>query len=233
MYPLSPRTANYVEAMIREGDDFDYNSWLEQVQAKEAQANRRLAPSNSSQVASAVTQNKIKASHSWQPAHYATRPSMVRTTPMPRTAARPGPVASGTSSKDRLRRRLEKVQVAWREFQANRARDAVYDYLHAVFAIVVHFKVRRRTKRLLRHAFRFADLPFVQDADPFAAVIRCTSGDAANNKLMSKWARALRYAAKRKPANMQLKVFMKAAGGVNGCAAGYADRRRTHPRCCG
>jgi hypothetical protein len=120
--------------------------------------------------------------------------------------------------------------VAWSEFQANRARDAVYDYLQAVFAIVMHFKVRRRTKRLSRHAFNFADLPFDRSADPFTAVIRCTSGDAANNKLMSKWARALRYAAKRKPANMQLKVFMKDAGGVNRCAARYASWRYRHQR---
>jgi hypothetical protein len=60
----------------------------------------------------------------------------------------------------RLRRWLEKVRVAWDDFQASRARDAVYDYLEAVFAVVMHYKVRRRTNRLLRHAFAYADLPF-------------------------------------------------------------------------
>jgi hypothetical protein len=76
---------------------------------------------------------------------------------------------------------------------------------------------------LLRHAFEFADLRFDNDADPFTAVIRCTCGNTADNKMISKWARALRYAAKRKPADMQLKAFMKHAGGVNECAAGYAE----------
>jgi hypothetical protein len=60
-------------------------------------------------------------------------------------------------------------------FQANRARDAVYGYLEAVFAIVSHYKTRRKTNKLLRHAFRFANLPFEKAADPFTAVIRCTS----------------------------------------------------------
>ena len=36
----------------------------------------------------------------------------------------------------------------------------MYEYLAAVFAIVTHYKVRRRTNRLLRHAFKFANLPF-------------------------------------------------------------------------
>jgi hypothetical protein len=51
-----------------------------------------------------------------------------------------------------------------------------------------------------------------QKADPFAAVIRCTSGDAADNKMISKWSRASRYAARRKPPQMRLKAFMKEVG---------------------
>jgi hypothetical protein len=71
--------------------------------------------------------------------------------------------------------------------------------LLAVFAIVLHFKLRRRTKKLLRQAFKPAKLRFDKNADPFAAIIRCTSGNAVDNKMISKWARALRYAAWRKP----------------------------------
>ena len=47
-------------------------------------------------------------------------------------------------------------------------------YLEAVSAIVEHYKLRRKTKKLLRHAFKFAGLPFDKDADPFTAIIRCT-----------------------------------------------------------
>ena len=100
-------------------------------------------------------------------------------------------------NKLRFRRRLEKIRDAWDDFQASRARDAVYGYLEAVFAIVEHYKVRRKTKKLLRHAFKFADLPFDKNADPFTAVIRCTSEDI-DSKTISKWARALRYVARCK-----------------------------------
>jgi hypothetical protein len=78
---------------------------------------------------------------------------------------------------------------AWNDFQASRARDAVYGYLEAVFAIVAHHKVRRKTKKLLRHAFEFAELPFDKNANAFSAVIRCTCDDNADDKAISKWAR--------------------------------------------
>ena len=101
----------------------------------------------------------------------------------------------------------------------------MYGYLEAVFAIVEHYKVRRRTKRLLRHAFKFANLPFDKNADPFTAVIRCTCDDDVDSKTISKWARALRYVAHCKKPRTPLKAFMKEAGGVNACADMYAKCR--------
>jgi hypothetical protein len=107
----------------------------------------------------------------------------------------------------------------------------VYGYLATVFSIVAHYRVRRRTKRLLRHAFEFADLPFDKQADPFAAVIHCTSDDSVDSKTISKWARALRYAASSKKSETALKTFMKEAGGVNACADRYAKLfGRSHRR---
>jgi len=38
---LSPRTADYVSALVREGDKFDYCKWLQRVREEEAQAKRR------------------------------------------------------------------------------------------------------------------------------------------------------------------------------------------------
>jgi hypothetical protein len=134
--------------------------------------------------------------------------------------------AKSQTPKVRLRRWLEKVRRAWGEFQGSRARDAVYGYLEAVFAIVEHYRVRPRTNRLLRHAFEFANLPFDKNADAFGAVIRCTCGDASDNKTISKWARALRYAAQCKKPDIGLSTFMKQSGGVNACADRYAKLRR-------
>jgi hypothetical protein len=126
------------------------------------------------------------------------------------------------SSGTRIKGRFEKIRDARDDFQASRARDAVYGYLEVVFAIVAHYKVRRRTKKLLKRAFQFAELPCDKKADPFTAIIRCTCGDAADGKTISKWARALRYVAHCKVPPEQLEKFVKEAGGVNACADKYA-----------
>jgi hypothetical protein len=98
----------------------------------------------------------------------------------------------------------------------------VYGYLGAVFDTVMHYKMGRRTKKLLRQAFTFADLPFDITADPFSAVIRCTCDDNIDSNTISKRARALRYAARSKEPAVRLRTFMKRAGGVNACADLYA-----------
>jgi hypothetical protein len=218
---MSARTAKYVETLIREGDNFDYDQWLKRMREQEAETNQRSAALNLGQAAAKIG-NPVKVSHVGRGA----ASPMMRSLPVPRAVRQSGQPLRGTTSAERLRRWLEKVQGAWQEFQGNRARDAVYDYLEAVFAIVLHYKVRRRTKRLLRAAFRFADLRFDKSADPFMAVIRCTCGGAADNKLISKWARALRYAGKCKPPEMRLTEFIKANGGLNECTRQLVSQRK-------
>jgi hypothetical protein len=208
---LSPRTANSVAALIRQGDNFDYFKWLQKVREEESQAK---------QIPATFTSGKIIASEIDPPIGTADcRSASLNSGPAPMTRAAPLPKARShreprdKTSRARLRRRLEKIRDAWDDFQASRARDAVYGYLEAVVAIVEHYKVRRRTNRLLRHAFKFANLPFDRNADPFTAVIRCTCDGAADNKIISKWARALRYVAHCKKPRTRLKTFMKKAGG--------------------
>jgi hypothetical protein len=41
---MSPRSAKYVEALIREGNNFGYQKWLQQVREEEAEANRANTP---------------------------------------------------------------------------------------------------------------------------------------------------------------------------------------------
>ena len=40
--PLSPRTAKYVAALMREGDNFEYDKWLQGVREEEAEATQAL-----------------------------------------------------------------------------------------------------------------------------------------------------------------------------------------------
>jgi hypothetical protein len=223
---LSPRTAKYVQAMIREGDNFDYFKWLQKVRDEEAQAKQVEAASPSGELAPAET-DKPKGTPG---DHHARRNPALRLIPetirVPRAKYQPYRQTRGITPKARLRRWLEKVHGAWDDFQASRTRDAVYGYLEAVFAIVEHFRVRRRTTKLLRHAFEFAELSLDKNADPFSAVIRCTCGNAVDTKMISKWGRALRYAGRRKEPETRLKTFMKNIGGVNACADRYARLKR-------
>jgi hypothetical protein len=231
---MSPRTAKYVEAMIREGDNFDYDRWLQQARQEEAEPKQAKAAGTLGELAAAKIDNPVSTSDGQHVRPNSALPLIRKTTRVSRAPRRPHCRAKNQTPKARLRRWLEKVRRARGEFQASRRRDAVYDFLEAIFAIVQHYKVRRRTKRLLRHAFEFANLPFDKNADPFSAVIRCTSGTTADSKTISKWARALRYASRRREPDMRLKTFMKKAGGVNVCANLYAKhlgrghRRRNH-----
>jgi hypothetical protein len=221
---LTPRTANYVAALIREGDNFDYCRWLLQVREEKAQAKE-------------YPQTVFRRS---VPEEIETRVAGGETSPNGRLFNGRAPISIGmtrsrrqtlhSTSVTRIARRLEKVRDAWDNFQASRVRDAVYGYLEAASAIVEHYKVRRKTKRLLRHGFKFAELPFDRNADPFSAVIRCTSDDNADSKTISKWARALRYASRSKEPAVRLRTFMKEAGGVNACASLYARRRKRDNR---
>ena len=219
---LSPITAKYVEARIREGDDFDYRRWLRRVREDEAQANQ-VPVALSSGEAIALEIGDLTNT----PKHLDARVNsgsalQAKSTPIPQVVYRSDHKASRKRPEDRLRQRIGMVCNAWDDFQECRKRDAAYGYLKAVFAVVVDHKGQRRTKRLLRRAFQFAGLPFDNNADPFAAVIRCTSERKLDCKAISKYSRALRYAARCKKPGTPLKRFMKEMGGVGGCADRFA-----------
>jgi hypothetical protein len=219
---FSARTAKYVEAMISEGDDFDFRSWLRRVREEETKAKQvpaafSFGESPPSEIVNLTnTPDRHEASIKAEPA------PKTNSSPIPRVRRQLGREAISRPPEIGLRLRLVMVCNAWDDFQESRKRDAVYGYLKAVFALVVDCKGRRRTKRLLRRAFQFAGLPLDKNADPFTVVIRCTSERNVDNKTISKWARALRYSAHCKRPRTPLKTFIKKMGGINACADRYA-----------
>lgn len=61
--------------------------------------------------------------------------------------------------------------------------------------------------------------------DPFSAVIMCTAQTAkGDRRTVSKWSRALRYAAQFKKEAVSLRDFVKCGGGINACAASWSRR---------
>ena len=218
---FSPRTAKYVEASVREGDNFDYRTWLRRVREEETKAKQVPATFSSGEIIAPEigdltnTPDRLDA---WVKSVSALQ---AISAPIPRAVYPSDHKASGERWEDRLSQRIVMVCDAWDDFQECRERDAVYGYLKAVFALVAECKGRRGTKRLLRRAFQFAGLSFDKNADPFAAVIRCTSERSVDIKTISKWARALRYAAHCKRHRTPLKNFIKKMGGINASAERY------------
>ena len=133
---LSPRTAKYVEALIREGDDFDYRTWLRRVREEETKAKQVPATFSSGEIIAPEigdltnTPDRLDA---W--ANSGSALQAIKSAPIPRPVYRSDHKARENGSKDRLRRRLIRVSDAFDEFQECRKRDAVYGYLKAVFAL--------------------------------------------------------------------------------------------------
>jgi hypothetical protein len=132
---MSPRTAKYVEAMMREGDSFDYNKWLQKVCEEEAQAKQLLAASVSGELVSSQIGSRLGSPNNWAAQPSASAPLMIKTLPVPRATSRSTHKLRDNTPKALLRRRLERMRGAWDDFQARRARDAVYGYLY-------HFYIR-------------------------------------------------------------------------------------------
>jgi hypothetical protein len=220
---LSPRTASYVAALIQEGDTFDYSTWLREAQAKERLTKQTIAAGTWGELVRrelCIQSTPPERLDVWATSGLI---PTIRTAPFPTAIRRSRHRKTGDdTSGARLTRRLERICEAWNDFQSSRARDAVYGYLAHVLAIVEHYKVRRKTSKLLRQAFEFANLRFNKNGDPFTAIIRCTSDDSVDSKTISKWARALRYVARCKKPTTPLKRFVKRNGGINACANLYA-----------
>jgi hypothetical protein len=124
-----------------------------------------------------------------------------------------------------LKQDLLRLQIAWDDCQASRARDAIYGYLTAVFDLVAWWTAENRALERARNALRLRNITPSDHDEPFAAIIRCTA-DAAkvDKRSRSKWSRALRYALEYKSHSEPLDKFIKRKGGINSCADRYSVR---------
>jgi hypothetical protein len=124
-----------------------------------------------------------------------------------------------------LLRDLERLREAWKIFQSSRNRDAVYEYLTAVFDLVSWWNAEDKALGRCRRALKYQPGQGGMYLEAFAVVIYCTTtGKKTDKKARSKWARVLRYAAAYKLDTEPLELFIKRKGGINRCASRYARR---------
>jgi hypothetical protein len=99
---MSARTAKYVEAMIQQGDNFDYDDWLKKVREEEAQAKQLSAASGSGQAGTAgQIGNPVSKSASRDALPCSAR-ALLSPIPVPRVLSRPTGKMSDKAPKARL-----------------------------------------------------------------------------------------------------------------------------------
>jgi hypothetical protein len=116
------------------------------------------------------------------------------------------------------------VRNAWEDCQSSRDRDAIYGYLGAVFDLVMWWKAEDRAISRARWALQLQRLDLPPTDEPFAAVILCTADrEKVDTRTRSKWSRVMRYAAEYKTNVEPLTAFIRRKGGINKCAARFAQ----------
>ena len=128
-------------------------------------------------------------------------------------------------STEALQANLLRLQNEWETVQASRDRNAIYQYLAAVFEIVMVWAKEGKAVKRAHRALHLRGHDSVREPEPFAAVIFCTAArDKVDARTRSKWSRVLRYAAEFKDLDEPLPDFIKRRGGINACAERYARR---------
>ena len=128
-------------------------------------------------------------------------------------------------STEAMKATLLRLQNEWDAVQASRDRDAIYQYLTAVFELVEVWAKEGKAVNRAHRALHLRGYNSVREPEPFATIILCTSDpDKVDSRTRSKWSRALRFAAEYKDLDEPLRDFIKRKGGINRCAARFARR---------
>jgi hypothetical protein len=219
---LPPRTQQYVQALVREGDNFDRAAWLKGVRQQEDATNKGDGAIASDDIKSEISGPAKCAATSFLKKRSTSLSSVHK---RPRRPHFPGPPerCHPRDRKASIERQIAAVEAVWKAVQNKRRRDAMYSYLAAVFELATECQRRGRVKTLLQYTDRIMGR---RAGDPFSAIIRCTCDADIDRKTVSRWSRALRYVAEFKPPETPLKTFMKRKGGINACADRFARMRK-------
>jgi hypothetical protein len=142
-----------------------------------------------------------------------------------------GPAKVAPSAAKSLGAQLFSVSDTWDRATEDRYRDSIYAYLKAVYSLVRRCERGGKAKELLSAAVKTAGLSADENTEVFAAVIRATCDDKLDQKMVSKYSRALRYAAHQDQPPRMLIEFIKRRGGINAVADRYAKRLGRKAKC--
>jgi len=133
------------------------------------------------------------------------------------------PAKTDLSSDTELLEELESVTEVWEAVQGTRDRNAIYQYLKAVYRLVRSWEKQGFSMAAAQRALQLVGSDRDLKNEPFSIVILATS--EVDFRMRSKWSRALRYAREAKLRKQSLGAFIRRAGGINACASQFARRR--------
>lgn len=134
-------------------------------------------------------------------------------------------------SNEALSADMRRLSNIWEDVQSSRARKAIYLYLGAVFELVAVWEALGQIREIASRSLRLRDGNPRLARDPFGALIFCTSDpEKVDRRSRSKYARALRHAARYKSPSKSLEIFITERGGINECAERYSQRLGRHSK---
>jgi hypothetical protein len=106
----------------------------------------------------------------------------------------------------------------------------IYDYLTIIYSIYSEWRHQKRAKHSARLLAEAKKIPLRKGTSPIRVLIDATllGGDL---KQKSRWVRALEYANSERVPTAQFRKFVRAHGGLAGCArlAAMTNEKRCHP----
>jgi hypothetical protein len=126
-----------------------------------------------------------------------------------------------------LNQDIKRLREIWQKVQGDRNRDAIYGYLTAVYELIEWWTAEMLAIDRAKRALRVNGLVVTEEPEPFGAVIAASvSPKKLDRRQLSKYSRALRYAAARGCRPKRLKGFIERHGGLNSAAARFRRRLR-------
>jgi hypothetical protein len=134
----------------------------------------------------------------------------------------------GVSYPDKsLAQDIKRLHRLWRQVQSDRQRDAIYGFLTGVYDLIECWQVEHQVAQRLKRALAIAGMAAIEQHEPFSAILQAAiAPDRLERRKLSKYARALRFAASCKRPGTRLDRFIKGHGGLNGSASAFAKQRR-------
>jgi hypothetical protein len=118
-----------------------------------------------------------------------------------------------------LRADIMRIQSAWKRYQRDHRRNAVYKFLSAIFEIVTIWEADGRAASRAHRAMVNERCKAPRSLEPLSALMAVAAHPhVVDDRTLAKWGRVLRYAREFKLPSMSLRKFIKCKGGINECA---------------